>query len=485
MVYYQIRCERWAVTGETQSSMEFGHPAELDQDLEFLSIICTRDQAMNQILSKILDQLYVLAYQPWVRDIALLVAISGISYLPGLFTSRALRGYRESARVTESRSLKISLELLDVSFWPLWAILFYSIFGLWIRISKTAGHPLELIPILLFFLLYRLLISLTKEFLPMGRRRRRIRRVIIPIVFVLVILQQLGLLGDITKWLGHPFFKFGATGISVFSILLAVALVAAFVTGARILSDLLGSRILPGIGIDPTTSTSLGTLVRYCLVVVGFFVGLSSLGFDLSTLKIVLGALGVGVGFGLQNVVNNFASGLIILIERKVKQGDIVRVGETDARVVTIGLRSSVVHTRAGHDIIIPNSDLVGSQVTNFSYRDRFVRVDIPVGVSYASDPDQVRDILLDAAKEESRVLEQPAPDVLFRQYGNSSIDFELRVWIDEPWVFPSVRSALYFNIWYRLKKANIEIPFPQRDLHVRSGELRVRMTSKEGPEKQ
>ncbi len=450
-----------------------------------MSFFCTRDQTMNQIFNKLVDQFYFLACQPWVRDIALLIAISAVSYLPALLTARTLRRYRESQRVAGSRSLKITLELLDVSFWPLWAILFYSLFGAWIRLSKTAGHPFELIPILLFFLLYRLLISLTKEFLPAGRQRRRIRRVIIPVVFVLIILQQLGLLSDIAGWLGHPFFKFGATNISLFSILLALGLVAAFIIGARLLSDLLSSRFLPGIGIDPTTSTSLGTLVRYCLVVIGFFVGLSSLGFDLSTLKIILGALGVGVGFGLQNVVNNFASGLIILVERKVKLGDIVRIGETDARVITIGLRSSVVHTRAGHDIIIPNSDLVGSQVTNFSYRDRFVRVDIPVGVSYASDPDQVQDILLDAAKEESRVLEQPAPDVLFRQYGNSSIDFELRVWIDEPWVFPSVRSALYFSIWYRLKQANIEIPFPQRDLHVRSGELKVRMTSEEGPEKQ
>lgn len=435
---------------------------------------------MDQVFNKVVDQLYILASQPWVRDAALLIAISAISYLPGLLASRALRRYRESSRIAESRGMKIGLELLSVSFWPLWAIVLYSLFGIWIRISKTAGHPFGLIPILLFFLFYRLLISLTMEFLPPGRRRRRIRRVILPIVFALIVLQQLGLLGGILAWLGHPFFKFGRTQISFFSILLAVGLVVAFVTGARIVSDLLASRFLPGIGIDPTTSTSLGTLVRYCLVVIGFFVGLSSLGFDLSTLKIALGALGVGVGFGLQNVVNNFASGLIILIERKVKQGDIVRVGKTDARVVTIGLRSSVVHTRAGHDIIIPNSDLVGSQVTNFSYRDRFVRVDIPVGVSYDADPNQVRDILLEAAREERRALDQPPPDVIFLQYGDSSIDFELRIWIDEPWLFPAVRSALYFSIWYKLRRANIEIPFPQRDLHMRSGEIKVRMTSEE-----
>jgi len=209
---------------------------------------------------------------------------------------------------------------------------------------------------------------------------------------------------------------------------------------------------------------------------VGIMVALESLGFDLSTLKIVLGAMGVGIGFGLQNVVNNFVSGIIILAERMVKKGDIIAVGQTDGRVIRIGLRSSVVRTRAGMEIIVPNSDFVSSQVTNFSYHDRLVRVDIPVGVSYASDPNRVREILLQAAAEEERVLQNPRSDVIFVQYGNSSIDFELRVWIDDPWVRPQVRSALYFSIWYKLKSAGIEIPFPQRDLHVRSGEIKVRI---------
>jgi len=439
---------------------------------------------MNQIFDKAVHQLYTLASQPWVRDVTLLIAISAIAYLPGLLTARALRRYRESMRVTGSRSLKVSLEALSASFWPLWSILFYSLFGIGVRIFKTSWHPFGLIPILLFFLFYRLLITLSKEFLPPGTWRRRIRKFTIPVVFALIILQQLGLLKDIAGWMGHPFFKFGTTDISVFSILLALGVVAASVLVARFLSGLLESRLLPGMGVDVNTSKTLGTLARYCLVVIGFFVGLNSLGFDLSTLKIIIGALGVGVGFGLQNVVNNFASGLIILLERKVKQGDIVSIAGMEARVTTIGLRSSVAHTRAGHDIIIPNSDLVGSQVTNFSYRDSFVRIDLPVGVSYSSDPNQVRDILLDAAREESKVLDQPPPDVLFKQYGDSSIDFELRVWIDDPWSFPFIRSSLYFSIWYKLKQANIEIPFPQTDLHVRSGEIKVRMTSQQHPEK-
>ena len=114
--------------------------------------------------------------------------------------------------------------------------------------------------------------------------------------------------------------------------------------------------------------------------------------------------------------------------------------------------------------------------MTNFSYHDRLVRVDVQVGVSYSADPNRVRDLLLSAAHEEGKVLDQPQPDVLFKQYGDSSIDFELRFWIDDPWQIPQVRSALYFSIWYKLKTAGIEIPFPQRDLHVRNEEIRVRI---------
>jgi small-conductance mechanosensitive channel len=213
-------------------------------------------------------------------------------------------------------------------------------------------------------------------------------------------------------------------------------------------------------------------------VAFGFFVAVDTLGFDLSALKIALGALGVGIGFGLQGVVNNFVSGLIMLVERTVKRGDIITVGGTDGRVINIGLRSSIVQTRGGREIIVPNSDLVSSQVTNYSYRDTLVRVDIPVGVSYGSDPNQVRDLLLQAAEGEERILDDPRSDVVFQGYGNSSIDFELRIWINDPWQLPQVRSALYFSIWYKLKGAGIEIPFPQRDLHMRSGELKVQVAT-------
>jgi small-conductance mechanosensitive channel len=432
------------------------------------------------ILSTGLRYLHFLERQTWVRDLGVLILISLVAYLPAWLCSRPLRRYRERPEIARSRARRFSVELLEGSLWPLWAILLlYLGFEVWISLAReVAGNPFYVLPILWFFLLFRVLIVATKEFLPPGPRRRRIRKGVIPVVFILAVLQQLDLLSPLMGWIERPFLHVGTTKISILSFLTAVVVLLIFLLAARLIAGFLRSRFLPGVGLDRTVSDSLATLVRYGIVLIGLLIAVESMGFDLTTLKIVLGALGLGIGFGLQNVVNNIVSGFIILIERTVKKEDMIVVGGTDGRVISIGLRSSVVHTRAGHDIIVPNSNLVMSPVTNFSYRDQLIRVDLKVGVSYAADPNQVRDLLLAAAAEEERVLDQPPPDVLFTQYGESSLDFELRVWIDDPWQIPQVRSALYFSIWYKLKTAGIEVPFPQRDLHVRDEEIKVRIYS-------
>jgi small-conductance mechanosensitive channel len=433
-------------------------------------------------LTIVLKQLRLAAEQAWLRNVVLLVFVSAIAYFPGWICSRALRKYREIPSVARSRVLRLTLALLDASFWPLWAlVLLYLGFRIWVCLApQMAGRPFEIFPLLWFFLLFRILIALTKELLPPGTRRRRIRRGVIPLVFILAASQQLGILTPFLHALARPFLHVDQVGVSILSILVAIFIWAVSLLVARLVASFLRSRLFPGLGIDPHLSESLATLVRYALIFIGLLAAVESLGFDLTTLKIVLGALGIGIGFGLQNVVNNVVSGFIMLIERTVKKGDMIVVGGTDGRVISIGLRSSVVRTRAGHEIIVPNSDLVSSPVTNFSFHDQLVRVDIPLGVSYGADPHQVRELLLEAAREEKRVLAQPPSDVLFKQYGDSSLDFELRVWIDDPWQIPQVRSALYFSIWYKFKKAGIEVPFPQRDLHLRDDEIKVRIYSPE-----
>ncbi len=377
----------------------------------------------------------------------------------------------------ESRLSRVSLDLVEACLWPLWALLLLTTgFTIWVNTSGgVVGDPFRVLPVLGFFLLYRMIRAVTKEFLPPGDRRRRLRRIAIPLIFLLAALQQLGVLGVLLEWMRSPLLTIGQTEFSAVSLLIAITVVIVFFAFARLSTDFIGRRFLPGLGFDRNLSETLATLLRYILVIAGFLIALDTIGFDLSALKIAFGALGVGIGFGLQNIVNNFVSGLILLFERRVEKGDIVAAGDTEGRVLSIGLRSSVLRTRAGIEIVVPNSEIVSSRVTNYSLHDSLNRVDLSVGVSYSADPRKVQEILLTAAKEEAMVLESPAPDVIFASYGDNSIDFELRVWIDDAWLIPNVKSALYFNIWYKLAEAGIEIPFPQRDLHVRSGELALR----------
>jgi len=207
------------------------------------------------------------------------------------------------------------------------------------------------------------------------------------------------------------------------------------------------------------------------VVIIGAFVIIQSVGINLGSLNVLAGALGVGIGFGLQNVANNFISGLIILFERPIKVGDRIDVGNIAGDVVKISARSTMVNTNDNISVIVPNSEFINQRVINWSHNDRNIRFHVPVGVSYNEDPAQIKKILLDVAENNMNVLKRPAPDVLFTEYGDSSLNFDLMVWtstyINKPII---LKSQLYYEIFEKFKEYNIEIPFPQRDLHIRSG---------------
>jgi len=289
-------------------------------------------------------------------------------------------------------------------------------------------------------------------------------------------LQQLGWLGAVTEFLQRPVLTTGSTTITSLSVLTAFGALFLMVALSNLAQRHLGQRVLPRFGVDFTLAEALAAVVRYLLVMLGVFWALDLIGFNLSTIAIGLGALGVGIGMGLQGMVNNFVSGLILMFEGSIKRGDVLTVAGTDGRVKRIGLRASVIRSREGEDLIMPNSTFTDNTITNYSFGDDLKLVDVHVGVSYDADPNEVRDILLEVAAAEKMTIEHPAPLVRFREFGASSLDFELRVWIRDPWAVPAVRSDLLFGIWYALKARGIEIPFPQRDLHVRSGELKVRL---------
>jgi small-conductance mechanosensitive channel len=402
--------------------------------------------------------------------------------LARLLTRGLRRRFRgEVEPVSPSQRAWLTVRIAPV--WPLLtAVLATAPLLLLPGVATVAGR-LRVLSLAWFLLLHGVVDLTIQQTMSRGPRRRRLRWLVVPLVILIVLLDQVRLLHPLLGWLDHPFLVLGAAHLSALSVLTGLGLALVFILGARVLADLLAHRLLPGLGVEPALADALGTVVRSLTIVLGLLVAAEAMGLDMSSLKIVLGALSVGIGFGLQNVVNNFVSGLILMFERTIKRGDIIRINQTEGRVTAIGLRSSVIRTRAGHDIIVPNGELVAGQVDNLSFTDENVRVDIPVGVSYGADPELVRRVLLEVVAGMEGIDAEPPPEVLFMGLGESSLDFEIRIWVRGAWTLPRVRSRVLFDGWYALKAAGVEIPFPQRDLHLRSGVLRVRQVTGDEPE--
>jgi len=272
----------------------------------------------------------------------------------------------------------------------------------------------------------------------------------------------------------HDILAFGVTvggkPITIGLVLVAgVILYGAFVS-SWILQSVLMENVLNRGQMDSGARISVTRLVHYAMVLVGFLIALSTMGFELKNITIIGGALGVGIGFGMQAIVNNFVSGLILLFERPIKVGDVVQLGDGQrGRVTNLGLRATTVQTFDKAEVVVPNGDLISSQVTNWTLGDRSMRLIIPVGVAYGSDVEAVIRVLTEVAEINDRVLKDPKPMALFLNFGDSSLDFELRVWIADFNDRRIIQSALIREVDRRFREEDIEIPFPQRDLHLRS----------------
>jgi small-conductance mechanosensitive channel len=271
--------------------------------------------------------------------------------------------------------------------------------------------------------------------------------------------------------MNYSLFNLGESSLTIGLIItLSVSFVALFVITEWIRRFMV-HKVLKRYQIDVGTKQSIGIMIKYFLILAGVFSILQTNGIDLSAFGILAGALGVGIGFGLQNITNNFISGLIILFEQPIKVGDRIEVGDVSGDVIKISARSTMIVTNDNISIIVPNSQFIDSQVINWSHNERKIRINFPVGVSYKEDPQKIRAILMEIAKVNKGVLDLPEPDVLFEDYGDSSINFNLRVWTSEYINRPKIlKSQLYYEIFRRFGEEGIEIPFPQRDLHLKSG---------------
>jgi small-conductance mechanosensitive channel len=258
----------------------------------------------------------------------------------------------------------------------------------------------------------------------------------------------------------------GAVSLSVGDVLAFVFTVLGAYLFSAFLRFVLDEDVYPRMRIAPGQSYAASSLLHYVILAVGFVVGIGLLGVNLTRVTVLAGALGVGIGFGLQSVVNNFVSGLILLFERPIHVGDTVELGELQGVVRRIGIRASVVHTWQGADIIVPNSQLVTEKVTNWTLTDQLRRIDLPVGVNYGAVPQQVIALLETVAGAHPQVLRAPPPQALFLGYGDSGINFELRAWLDfNHWA--QVRSDLAVAVYDAVYAAGMTFPFPQREVRV------------------
>jgi small-conductance mechanosensitive channel len=255
---------------------------------------------------------------------------------------------------------------------------------------------------------------------------------------------------------------------------LIALLIAVFWISSRT-KRFLFNRFLAKSGLDRSLQYAIAQIVSNIVLIVGIFIVLDNAGIHLGALTVFAGAVGVGVGFGLQNIASNFISGLVILAERPITIGDRVEVAGIAGQVQQIRARSTVILTNDNIAMIVPNTKFIDSPVTNWTYGDPRVRFRVPIGVAYGSDVNKVRDALLAAGRENPNTLKDPAPSVFLEKFGENSIDFELVVWSSEMSSRPRrYRSDLNFAIEHKLREAGIEIPNPQRDLHFRSGVLKV-----------
>jgi small-conductance mechanosensitive channel len=270
-------------------------------------------------------------------------------------------------------------------------------------------------------------------------------------------------------FLNFKLFEINKTAVTPSSIFMFVVFIAAFALTSRLLQRVLRAHLFSRMRIDEGMQYTLTRIIHYLVMIIGAVVAFQFIGIDLTGLAVIVGFLSVGIGFGLQNITSNFVAGLILLLERPIKVGDRIMVGNQEGDVVEINMRSTTIRTLNNIAVIVPNSEFVSSKLENWSYGDETVRVDVNVGVSYESDLETVIRSLREVAAEHPEVLKKPAPDVLHTGFGDSALNMRLRIWLEDSQRHLEVHSEINCAIVRKFQQNGIEIPFPQRDLHVRS----------------
>jgi len=326
------------------------------------------------------------------------------------------------------------------------------------------------IGLLLVLLLYRLIGAVLYAYFDRSRARTYDGRILTPI-FVWLLLNilvsgfiELNVLAQI------ELFTLFETTVTLGRLVLTSVVVYLSLVLAWLLQDLLRKVVIPYTDADVGVTNSILTISRYLFVFTGILVAISTLGVDLSSLALIGGGLSIGIGIGLQQIISNFISGIVLLFEQSLRPGDVIELNGEIGVVEKLNIRSTIIRTNDNVEVVVPNEFFFTSQVTTYTRSENLTRINLTLGVSYNSDPKQVRDILVETAVKHGLVRRDPAPTVYFNGFRDSSLEFRLAVWIDQPKRAPRVRSDLYFMIWEALARHNVKIPFPQQDINLGEG---------------
>ena len=312
------------------------------------------------------------------------------------------------------------------------------------------------------WLIYRLVAGLTHN--------RFWLRLAAVLAFGMAALQSFGLLEPTFDFLSSASFSIGKSTLSVLDLVNGIFILLFLLWMSSLLGSAGEARIRELPNLPPSLQVLLAKVIRVFLIFISFLVAMSTIGLDLSSFALLGGAIGVGIGFGLQKVVSNLVSGLILLLDRSIKPGDVIEIDDTYGWINSLRARYASIITRDGKEHLIPNEDLITNRVVNWSFSDKNIRVRVPVGISYDSDPRKAMKLCVDAALSSGRVLNDPEPRCLVSGFGDNSVNLELRFWINDPSNgVGNARSEVLLSIWDRFREAGISIPFPQRDLHLRS----------------
>jgi len=345
--------------------------------------------------------------------------------------------------------------------------------GVMQSLEAATGLLDVVVPLLMSFVAIRLLVYVLRKGFPATPALKAWENIIVSAIWVIVALHLVGWLPAVEATLDGLAFNIGSLRVSVLSTIKLVALIALLLTLAFWISGVLERRMRASTHMNPSLQVAFGKFSKFFLIGLALLLAIDAVGIDLTTLTVFGGALGVGIGFGLQRITSNFISGFILVLDRSIKPGDVISVGHNDAKygwVQELRARYVVVRDRDGVERLIPNENLITSEVVNWSYSDTATRVRIPVQISYADDPEEAMALLLQTASASPRVLADPVPAARLLEFGDNGIKLELRVWINDPENgIGNVRTDINLAIWRAFKQAGITIPFPQRDLYLKA----------------